>query len=191
MGYLKITRCLLLCAILLFGNLAHGQSTYPTSCLNAQKQVAIQAIPKECRPDPSVYLSEACIKKHQKQFALGATYLIPKDVLDRFGRKLLGRADGQFVMCKKEMDKLLHKKNITIADIERTLGIPTDAWKGKVLVRIDIREPKKLNLRIPRGTEAGANNLWIPGGKLPTGYTEGVVDQVPEGSYVETVLSIK
>jgi hypothetical protein len=33
-----------------------------------------------------------------------------------------------------------------------------------------------LNLRIPSGNEAGANEFWIPGGKLPDGNSEAVID---------------
>jgi hypothetical protein len=42
-----------------------------------------------------------------------------------------------------------------------------------------------LNLRMPSGNEAGANNLWLPGGKLPTGQSEAVVNQIPKGAYTE------
>jgi len=188
----NITQSALFCwAFYISVYVVFAQDTYPTACIDAQKQKAIQAISKECRPDPAIYLSAKCVKQHKKQFAKGASYLTTKDILDRFGRKLLGRQDGQFVMPTKELNKLIDKKGVTIADIEKELGIPASAWKGKVLVKIDIAQPEKLNLRIPKGNEAGANELWIPGGKLPTGYTEGVVNQIPEGTYKETILDIK
>lgn len=167
--------------------------TYPTKCISAQTQIAVEATKQGCRPDPKTYLSAECLQAHMEAFAEGASYLVPKDVLDRFGRKLLGRPDGQFVMSSKEMDKMLGNKNVSIAYIEKELGIPAGAWAGKTLVRINITldNAKKLDLRVPSGNEAGANSLWIAGGKLPTGYTEGVVNQIPEGSYTETVLSVK
>jgi hypothetical protein len=165
----------------------------PTKHISAQTQRAIQATKQGCRPEPKTYLSAKYLEMHANLFKEGASYLVPKDVLDRFGRKLLGRPDGQFVMTKKEMDRLLGKKGANLAYIEKQLGIPAGAWVGKTLVRIDIlpENLQKLNLRIPSGNEAAANNLWIPGGKLPTGYTEGVVNQIPEGSYNETVLELK
>lgn len=36
------------------------------------------------------------------------------------------------------------------------------------------------------GNEDGANDLWIPGGKLPMGYSEMVIDQILEGEYIYT-----
>jgi len=34
----------------------------------------------------------------------------------------------------------------------------------------------------------GANEHWIPGGKLPTGYNEAITNQVPKGIYTETKI---
>lgn len=45
-----------------------------------------------------------------------------------------------------------------------------------------------LNLRTPFGNEMGANNLWIPGGKLPTNHSKAVVNRIPLGQYQETLL---
>jgi filamentous hemagglutinin len=41
---------------------------------------------------------------------------------------------------------------------------------------VDITNPRELQLRIPSGNEAGANDLWIPGGRLPNGNSEAIVD---------------
>ena len=70
-------------------------------------------------------------------------------------------------------------------------GIPAGVWKNKDIVRIDIPNPKELNARIPSGNEGGANELWQPGGKLPQGYLENVIDQIPQGKYIETLTQIK
>lgn len=43
-------------------------------------------------------------------------------------------------------------------------------------MRIDIAVPEELDLRIPSGNEAGANQLWLPGGKLPDGNFEAIID---------------
>ncbi|WP_434777190.1 hypothetical protein [Neisseria sp. Ec49-e6-T10] len=43
-------------------------------------------------------------------------------------------------------------------------------------IKIDIPYNSKLNLRVPSGNEAGANSQWIPGGKLPLGESEAVID---------------
>lgn len=177
----------------LFCSIIFSQCITPKSVALMSKttQDSVIAIPKGSRPAPSTYLHAAYIEKHLANFAQGASYLVPKDVLDRFGRKLLGRPDGQFVMAKKEMDRLLKKSKGNLAYIETELGIPAGAWKGKTLVRIDIPQPQKLNLRLPSGNEGGANALWLPGGKLPNGYLEAVLNQIPEGSYTETMIDVK
>ena len=61
-------------------------------------------------------------------------------------------------------------------------------WAGRKLVRIDIPEPKSLNVRMPRGNELGANNKWIPGGKTSGGRPEAIIDNIPDGKYVEIDL---
>jgi len=38
---------------------------------------------------------------------------------------------------------------------------------------------------MPNGNELGANLHWIPGGKLPTGYSEAVINNIPLGKYIE------
>jgi hypothetical protein len=91
-------------------------------------------------------------------------------------------------MAKKEMNALLDKAHGEIAIIELELGIPAGLWKNNRLVRIDIPKPKRLHIRIPSGNEMGANELWIPGGKLPNGYSETVIDPIPQGKYRETVV---
>lgn len=44
------------------------------------------------------------------------------------------------------------------------------------MVRIDIDAPLAHGGRIPSGNEAGANPQWEPGGHLPTGIPEIVID---------------
>lgn len=34
-------------------------------------------------------------------------------------------------------------------------------------------------LRMPSGNESGVNELWLPGGKLPNGKLEAVIDPTP------------
>jgi hypothetical protein len=140
------------------------------------------------RPMPSNYLKSRYIRRHLRKFKRGASFLIPENILDKYGRNILGRNDGQFVMAKKEMNALLDKAHGEIAIIELELGIPAGLWKNNRLVRIDIPKPKRLHIRIPSGNEMGANELWIPGGKLPNGYSETVIDPIPQGKYRETVV---
>lgn len=149
----------------------------------------VLAIPKGQRPDPSTYLQEAYITYQLSLFQSGASYLVTKATLDNFGRELLGRPDNtQFVMPKQEMDRMLKKTGGNVAAIEKELGIPPKAWQNKPLTRINIPNPTELRVRLSNGNEQGANDLWLPGGKLPTGYSEAVVDRIPKGRYIETDL---
>ncbi len=151
----------------------------------------IVSIPKGNRPNPSNYLKWRYRHRHQRNFRRGASFLTQKQVLDKYGRSMLGRQDGLFVMCKKEMDDLIQKAHGQLTYIETELGIPAGMWKNAEIIRIDIRRPKKLKLRLPSGNETGANELWIPGGKLPNGYLESVINPVPKGKYTENIIILK
>lgn len=146
---------------------------------------------KGYRPEPAEYLSIRYIKAHLKKFEKGASYLVPKKALDKYGRDIIGRLDGQFVMSKIEMDNLLKKAKGDLSFIENELGIPSGWWKGEDIVRIDILNVKKQNVRMPTGNESGANDLWLPGGKLPNGYSEAVMDAIKKGDYKEIILNLK
>lgn len=41
------------------------------------------------------------------------------------------------------------------------------------------------------GNEGGANELWLPGGDLPTGRSEAVIEQIPLGDYTEIITNIQ
>jgi hypothetical protein len=139
--------------------------------------------PKGAKPDPATYLSREQIDRHLANFDQGGAYLVPKDVLDRYGRDVLGYSDNsQFIMTKGQMDQVLKRANGDIAVLEKELGIRAGAWQGRELVRVDIPDPRSLHLRMPSGKEAGANDLWIPGGKLPTGQLEAIVIQFLKGN---------
>jgi DNA uptake protein ComE-like DNA-binding protein len=137
------------------------------------------------RPAPESYIPREKIEAHLEGFEGGASYLTTKESLDWFGRENLGRPDGLFVSRPEEIDAILARANGDISIIEQELGISPGDWAGKELVRVDIHAPKDANLRMPSGNEAGANKHWIPGGKLPTGADEAVVDQIPQGKYSE------
>ena len=110
-------------------------------------------------------------------------------MLERYDGDSIGKADNsQFIMTKAEMDSVLTKSHGDLSRIEHELGIPSGAWKHRVLVRIDIPKPKKLRLRMASGNEVGANVLWLPGGLLPTGYKEAVIDRIPKGKYKASLI---
>ena len=68
--------------------------------------------------------------------------------------------------------------NGDIGIIEEGLGIETDKWAGQELVRIDIDKSivndfyESGNLKLPTGSESGANSNWIPGGETSGGIND-------------------
>ena len=151
----------------------------------------ILMIPKGKRPAPETYLKRRYIRRHLKNFKAGASCIVSKELLERYHGDSIGKADNsQFIMMKSEMDSVLMRSHGDLSRIEHELGIPAGAWKHRVLVRIDIPKPKKLKLRMPSGNEIGANALWLPGGLLPTGYKEAVIDRIPKGKYKATQIEI-
>lgn len=55
-------------------------------------------------------------------------------------------------------------------------------------MRIDILYFDDLNLRIPDGNEAGANEYWIPGGYTVGDTPEAVVDRIPKARIIVRFL---
>ena len=151
----------------------------------------ILMIPKGKRPAPETYLKRRYIRRHLKNFKAGASCIVSKELLERHHGDSIGKADNsQFIMMKSEMDSVLMRSHGDLSRIEHELGIPAGAWKHRVLVRIDIPKPQKLKLRMPSGNEIGANVLWLPGGLLPTGYKEAVIDRIPKGKYKASLIEI-
>lgn len=60
--------------------------------------------------------------------------------------------------------------------LEQALGLPDGYFHTDGVVRVDVPEPNNFDLRIPSGNEAGANDQRMPGGFLPTGMPEAVID---------------
>lgn len=142
------------------------------------------------RDPPETYLPKDYIDGHLAKFDKGGSYLVRTKTLDDWGRDTLGRPDGQFVMPKSEMDDLLARTGGRTDLIEQELGIPAGSWDkpGETLSRIDVPRPRDLDVRMPSGNETGANPLWMPGGKLPGGGSEAVVNQIKSGDFVESII---
>uniref|UniRef100_A0A915DSY3 ShKT domain-containing protein n=1 Tax=Ditylenchus dipsaci TaxID=166011 RepID=A0A915DSY3_9BILA len=140
-------------------------------------------------PPVEEYLPADYIENLLDLFRDGVSFLMTENSLDQFGREMLGKPDNnRFVIPRAYMDLVLLTANGNISVIESELGIPAGHWRGHQMVRIDVPEPQKLNLRMATGNENGANQLWIPGGLLPNGIPEAIIDNVPEGMYTETRL---
>jgi hypothetical protein len=79
-------------------------------------------------------------------------------------------------MPKSEADALIEATHGDPRAMEEALGLPDGFLELKKVVRIDIDNPENYDLRLPSGNEAGTNDRWIPGGKLPDGGSEAVID---------------
>jgi RHS repeat-associated protein len=135
----------------------------------------IRAIPKGKRPKPSDYLSESYINSVHEEFDEGATRIILKSNLEEFGP---AREDGTaFVMPKQQADDLIESSGGDPGRIAEAIGVDPDRLKSDELRRIDFDDPDSLGLRLPSGNEAGADpDRWMPGGKVPSGRSEAVID---------------
>ena len=146
--------------------------------LSLAKVEEIIATPKGQRPDPSTYLPKEYIDNHLEQFKDGLVRIVSEDKFKQYG---LAQVDGtSFMLTKTDAENTL-KNLVTTNDMEKFLGLPPGQldYGGNSVLRIDIPYDEQLNLRIPSGNEAGANSQWIPGGKLPAGGREAVIDASP------------
>jgi hypothetical protein len=60
--------------------------------------------------------------------------------------------------------------------IAQRLGIPEDQLAGDSLVLVEFHPTDAYKPLMPSGNEWGANMQWLPGGKLPHGDLEAVVN---------------
>lgn len=117
------------------------------------------------------YFDERIVKiKSQKNFHLDRLY---------FGNDI-GPSNGTFVFPKKLAKKLIHVSDGDPRKLERLLSIEEGAL-GDAPLLIDVVED--YIVRIPTGTEKGANKHWRPGGYTIEGIPEAVVDCIKDGHY--------
>ncbi|MFI8631012.1 hypothetical protein ACIGEP_00270 [Microbacterium sp. NPDC077663] len=138
-------------------------------------------------PDPGEYLDGDYIRQHLARFEDGASRIYFSDTLHTYGP---GQADGStFVFPTSELDDIIRNADGDVNVIADQLGMER-SWffddNGNTLP-LEVRhfDPSELtNLRMPSGNEAGANEHWIPGGYLPTGIPEAVIDIPPSATGV-------
>lgn len=166
-----------------------GLTKADLSGLSASERKALLDMPKGSRPDPSTYLSKEYIDHHLGQFDDGATRFMTQSNYDKYG---IAQRDGtSFVMPKDEVDQLLAQTGGDPHKMADALGLPRNFFEENKVVRVDVDNPNDFGLRMPSGNEAGANDQWLPGGKLPTGLSEAVIDggKVPPGDVRVTPMS--
>jgi len=114
-------------------------------------------------------------------FEQGGTKLVSSEMLGQYpGSPTIGLPAGTFIAPTVEIDAML-AQGLSRSQIAEKLGINNPAFLKGDLIRVDLSPNalRSLNLRPPSGGEAGANNLFIPGGKTVGGVTEGVVNGIP------------
>jgi len=126
------------------------------------------------KPDPTTYLDKGYIQPHLDKFVPTASRVVLLNAYCKYG---VGKPDHtEFVSTKADVDMLVGKTSAVIA---AELGIPEAQLKDSDLVRINFDTSNALNknrLKMPSGNEFGANEQWLPGGKLPTGKLEAVIN---------------
>ena len=159
---------------------ADGTGDHTGSGLDSDTRDRIIEMEKGSRPLPETYLSPEYIREHLQKFDGGATRFMTESNLSKYG---IGQRDGTaFVMPTAEVDALLRSVNGDMRKFEAALGLPDGFFDTNKVVRVDIANPAGEGLRMPSGNEAGANSQWLPGGKLPTGISEAVIDIPGDGS---------
>jgi len=145
---------------------------------------SISAMEPGTRPDPASYLPGNYIEQELSQYDAGASRFMSETNLAKYGP---GQIDGtSFVMPRSAADDILASTNGDPRALEDALGLPRNTLDESSLVLVNFDNPRELGLRLPSGNEAGANAQWMPGGKLPSGASEAVIDVggVGPGQYV-------
>jgi hypothetical protein len=60
-------------------------------------------------------------------------------------------------------------------NLAQKLGIPEDQLANDSLVILEFHRTDSYTAHMPSGNEWGANDQWLPGGKLPRGDLEAIV----------------
>ena len=142
--------------------------------LSDEKRAEIIDMGRGNRPDPSEYLSQEFIGNHLGKFDDGATRFMISKNYDMYG---IGQRDGTtFVMPTNEVNALIQAADGDPIALAKSLGMPEDFFLSDDVIRVDVPDPQSYQLRMPSGNEAGANDYWLPGGFLPDGVSEAVID---------------
>ena len=143
------------------------------------------------RPPVESYLRKEAIETHLVQFT-ESSCLIPGNQFSNYCKTHIGRADDhdgeQFILPGSHIDMVLKQSerhdatgiSYDIGALERSLGLKAGSWNRDAgLVKVTIRQTQQFGLRMANGREAGSSKDWLPGGKLPNGNPEAVINRIP------------
>ncbi|KJM55628.1 hypothetical protein B5M10_03925 [Pluralibacter gergoviae] len=143
--------------------------------ISKSKYDEVIRMPKEDRPDPDSYLPKKYIEDHGDAFSNGASRIVVRSSYEDYG---VGKPDlgkSEFVLTKDNALNIINESKQDPSLIAERLGIPKEQLSGDSLVIIEFKPTELYSPRIPSGREWGANEQWLPGGKLPQGDLEAVV----------------
>ncbi|UAJ09936.1 hypothetical protein [Polymorphobacter megasporae] len=114
--------------------------------------------------------------EHANAFKIGGSHLMTEGNLNKYG--LGQRDDTTFFSTTSDTDAMLAEAGGDPREFETLLGLPARQLDNDRLVRVDFTPEamNDLNMRMPSGAEAGANDQWLPDGFLPSGQNEAVID---------------
>jgi hypothetical protein len=141
---------------------------------------------KPNRPYPAEYLDADYIREHIDKFGDGATRFYRADSLNTYGP---GNNGTTFVFPTSEIDNIIDQAGGDPKKLGTMLGLGENFFVDKngnavEIIRADFTpdEITNGNIRMPQGNEGGANAQWIPGGYLPEGIPEAVVNVSDTGT---------
>ena len=138
------------------------------------------------RPNPESYLDPEYISEESKLFEDGVARISGTDRwLNETGYMgvtdpeiLNGAVPREYVFPKDYLDSIVNASGGDIRFVEDSLGL-SHGTLGDNPVIMQVEKGDYTGVDIPNGNEFGANDEWIPGGKLPTGIPEATIDPVP------------
>ncbi len=123
-------------------------------------------------------LANPLVRNHLEMFRNGGSKLVTKSYYDLFieGAEYVGYNNELWLTTSKAMDDLLETTGGDYLLIKERLGTVHWPANPEPLYRIDVYNPLLHNGRLPTGLEDAANSAWLPGGYLPGGQPELVID---------------
>lgn len=136
----------------------------------------ILATDKGKRPDPDTYLPPEYIREHMRSFDSGSSRIFLRESYEEYG---IGKPDTgrtEFVLTSETASKMIAEVAGDPVRLAERLGIPADQLAGDSLVMVEFHPTDAYKAAMPSGNEWGANAQWLPGGRLPHGDLEAVVE---------------
>ncbi len=132
------------------------------------------------RPDPGDYLTDDYMRTHLAQFENGATRIYVTRSLEDWGpgnNQVPGNTTNTAYVFPTDQLNTLMANVDGPKDLADALGLPSDFFEGADVQLRDFAPDDLAGLRLPSGNEGGTDvERWIPGGYLPSGIPEAVID---------------